>query len=425
MEGRLLRSILTGLMVTALAVPASANDATFGGGASDLVPLTEHRVRMLSEEILIEYRERWHITARYQFENHTKRTVKAVVGFPEYRCLDEYQDCFDSPFQNLKTEVAGRLVSHRKGQLDSSHDWEPYLGDVWLFDATFPKEKITTIVHRYSVASGSDVSENRSIVYVTRTGAKWSGPIGRARFTYRLPATAHTVNAPEGIQLVSMRTVEPDGPSPYVELVLEQDNWTPQGDLWLSFNESTSMAVDRLGDEALRRSGLEKDDICPPWSERDEATPGQKQMCINDGYAVRGYPFKRKNLQAYYYGGTKEWRSEATPWSSTETWFVRGLRAFPGLPEWRSGKPGASSDNGEGEAPRVPPLKTEAPLSAKEPSRGASSPKSTNSPPTVHRSARGCALHQGPAERAYWPMLVLFLTIAFRRRSSLAHAGNA
>lgn len=403
------------LCLSSMSAPVLANDSTFGGAGADLTPLEETRVRMVSEDIQIEYRGRWHVAARYVFENLTEHDVRVQVGFPEYRCQDEHQDCANVPFQDLRTEVDGTEIAHRRGTLSKEHVWTPYLGVVWLYDVTFPAGREVRILHTYSVASGGNVEQSRFTSYVTRTGAMWAGTIGHARFTFRLPATAHTVIVPKGIDLRSLQLLDPDGPAPRVEVVCEQSNWKPAGDLWILFNDSTHLALERLGSEALERGGLRAEDLCPPWSERDSATPAQRQMCVNDQYAVAGYPFKKKSLRDYYYGAPFPWRKEPIPWDENERWYVRGLRALPGLPAWqdRAVQPE--------EAPSTPgvPASTEAQpqpgaaVSAGPPKRPGAAPQS---PPPVEPRSRGCGCQLPVGQPTpYWPLAILSLFAWLRR----------
>lgn len=412
------------LCVGLVGAPARANDSTFGGAGSDLVPLEEARVRMVSEDILIEYRGRWHVTARYVFENLTEKAVRVQVGFPEYRCEDEYQDCRNLPFEDLRTEIDGIEAVHRLGTLSKKHAWKPHLGVVWLYDVTFPVGKEVKVLHTYSVASGEDVDQSRFTTYVTRTGALWAGAIGHARFTFRLPATAHTVVVPEGIALQGLRLVDPDGPAPYVEVVCEQANWNPAGDLWILFNDSARLAMDRLGSEALARSGLRAEDLCPAPGEREEATSAQRQMCVNDGYAVAGYPFKKESLQKYYYGDPFPWRREPIPWDRKESWYVRGLRPFPQLPAWqnRETQPEGATPPPGGSAPKL----TDAGPDAE--TANASVPEHlgvvSQGPPPVQPRAGGCGC-QLPASKTgfYWPLASLPLLVWIRRAGSAARSG--
>lgn len=421
MKARIFLSLCLALGPSLATIPALANDSTFGGAGSDLVPLEETRVQMQSEDIRIEFRRvqqraRWHVTARYVFRNLTREAVRAQVGFPEYRCQDEGQDCQNVPFEDLRTEVDGTPVVHRQGALNEQHAWQPHLGVVWLYDVRFPAGRDVNILHTYSLASGEDVDQNQSTTYVTRTGALWAGLIGHARFTFRLPHTAHTISVPEGIALRHVRLVDPDGPSPFVEVVCEQSNWSPQGDLWLSFNEGADYAVGRLGKQALARSGLRADELCPPRGERDEATPAQRQMCVNDRYAVAGFPFKRKNLRDYYYGDPHAFREEPTIWDPEQRWYVRGLRPFPGLSAWQSAEP-KPEPSLAASAPAVPAKPT-----ASSPEQGQVSPSEPASPvhsrpPPASPRSGGCACHlvERPAGAHPFLVFVPLFGLALRR----------
>lgn len=330
-----LRNGCIGFFCSALlgASVARANDATFGGAGADLVPLDESRVQMLSEDIVIEYRGQWHVTALYVFENSTSNAIRLQVGFPEIRCQNADDDCSNVPFRNLRTEVEGKVVQHRVGSVAAPHPWKPYLGVVWLYDVTFPPHETTRVRHSYSIESGGDVEGNLFTTYVTRTGAAWANDIGRARFTFRLPAAAHTVVVPEGITLLSVRTVDPEGPAPHVEVVCEEENWAPKDDLFLAFNATARLAMSRS--KSARQGALPPQDICPYETPEDDRSARQKQMCINDEYAVAGYPFKNESLQRFYYGDAADWHTEPSAWDTSQLWYVRGLRPFPGLTAWK------------------------------------------------------------------------------------------
>lgn len=147
--------------------------------------------------------------------------------------------------------------------------------------------------------------------YVTRTGAAWAKNIGHARFTFRLPQTAHTVTVPDAVTLRSVRTVDPEGPAPYVEVVCEEKEWDPKGDLSLAFNATARMVMTRP--KKADSNTLPLAERCPYEVAESEHTANQRRMCRNDEYAVAGYPFKRKSLQRYYYGQSADWHAEPDP----------------------------------------------------------------------------------------------------------------
>ncbi|MEZ5584231.1 MAG: hypothetical protein R3F37_17105 [Candidatus Competibacteraceae bacterium] len=93
-----------------------ANDMAFGGAGADLVPLTENRVQMVSEDILIERRAfggyqilgkgDWRVSAAYRFHNLTSESVDVQVGFPEPACPED-GDCDFTGFTAMIITVRG------------------------------------------------------------------------------------------------------------------------------------------------------------------------------------------------------------------------------------------------------------------------------------------------------------------------------
>lgn len=331
---RIWRGVLL-LLFTAL--PAFANDATFGGAGADLVPMSEPRVQMQSEDIRITYDGGWSVEADYVFYNHSSSAASVQVGFPEYRCLDADMDCANAAFQGLQTWVDGKPVKHRQGKLDKSHKWASLLGVVWLFDVDFPPNKPLKISHKYRVQSGNDMMWNHFTTYVTRTGARWAGKIGEATFTLKLPPQTHSVTPPEGITQRGIQTVMAD--EPYVEVKYSEKNWVPKTDLNFSFNASAELAMSRFPKTLPENAKFSKADLCPQLPPDFEAlTASQRQMCKNVIYASQGYPFKRADLNAYFYSQGAQWHLAPEPYAKSK-WWVRGLRPFPSFRESWIGEP--------------------------------------------------------------------------------------
>lgn len=312
-----------------LAAPtARANDASFGGTATDLVPMKETRVEMRSEDISLSYEGDWRIEASYEFYNTSPGAVQLQVGFPEFRCR-RGPDCNEVAFKDLRTEVNGVAVEQRQGELTKDHGFSDFLGVIWLFDVEFPSQKVVRIRHSYRIASGGNNYWDRFTSYVTQTGALWSGKIGRARFVARLPAWAHSVNSLHSIELKSIRSVEPEQGLPYTEVVYEQLNWEPKGDLFFSFNGSAEFAMKRLPKDAHQKAGFSEDDVCPGLPpDLESMSQRQRQGCVNLIYATYGYPFERKELKKYFYAGSDEWQLGPHPWDDQGQWWTRGLRPF-------------------------------------------------------------------------------------------------
>jgi hypothetical protein len=207
------------LAALSVPVPAAANDSTFGGRGSDLTPLTETRVRMVSERIELVMSEdsnpgpgvehypwralAWRVRATYRFHNQSDEEVALQIGFPETPCTEEMGDCngMTGEFRRMRTTVRGEPVEHRIGRvagrvlLPRAESWERgQLGRVFLYDVTFQPDEELEVVHRY-VHDRSPNVMGESLTYLTRTGANWSGPIGEARFVVRVPYVPREVLA--------------------------------------------------------------------------------------------------------------------------------------------------------------------------------------------------------------------------------------
>jgi hypothetical protein len=281
---------------------AFANDSEFGGAGADLVPLSEQQVEMRSEDIRLSAGgDEWSVEASYVFFNTADAPVKVQVGFPEFRCeSDEGIDCAGVAFRGLETRVNGEPVKHRQGKLGKKHGWADFLGVVWLFDVTFPPGEPVNVQHRYRLKSGGNVSGDSFTSYVTRTGRSWKGPIGHAKFTCVLPPYVRAVYdySVKGLTLRPPRVIQNDG-KPRLELVVEGDNWKPEGGVGFAYNEYQSLEPIA----ARKRNGTlaEPHRFAPPCDPKDD--PSEAQRCLNELYASKGYPFKSEALRRKYYAG--------------------------------------------------------------------------------------------------------------------------
>lgn len=305
------------LVASLLAPPAHANDTSVGGTGVDLYSIQQSAVRMQAEEIVLTAEaDRWNIVATYTFENPSDHEVRLQVGFPEVGCPKQDDgDCHAKAFQGLTTEVDGKRVTHRQGSLAQTERWAEYLGKFWLFDVTFAAKKQVTIVHRYQMDATVDSMGGRSVSYVTRTGATWAGPIGKAVFRFRVPPHATFLQSGEVLGAPKSPTFVRDGQLAYTEVVFEKKNWTPKGDLNFSFATAFGQfPVPRLSAEVLaeraKALGLKETEQCPRTSIYGMETidsEAQAQSCRNLVYARWGHPFKKEILNALYYQGGKGW----------------------------------------------------------------------------------------------------------------------
>jgi hypothetical protein len=292
---------------------AEANDSTFGGAGSDLIPLKETRVRMAAEDIVLEQRGgRWHITARYTFENPTDAAVTLRLGFPEERCHPD-ADCAEDGgvFRGMVTSVRGEVVPQQTGTVSPESDWAPSLGRVFLYTVVFQPRERVEVVHRYNHAMSSSV-DGRFVTYITRTGALWSGPIGSARFTIRALERPWVLLHSRSFKLSSYTEQRKDARTAVTELVFEMKDWTPTEDLFVGLYGAqfgvrcpgSLYFVGATPEEELRE-------------ELRELSEEELRTCRNMPYAHHGYIFKDEALNAAFYRAAVEDGEETfrrVPW---------------------------------------------------------------------------------------------------------------
>lgn len=283
--------------------PAHANDSSFGGSGSDLIPLTETTIRMASEEITFTAASplsfegkwgEWEVVAKYHFENPSERSVKLQMGFPETRCGGENWEGDGSPhcgeFRGLRTEVRGVAVEMRAGTVGKP-PWSERLGTVYLFEVAFKPKETIEIVHtyRYDRTPGAGFE---SLTYVTATGALWNGPIGSARFRLvGVETPPVSVQFPPSFRLVeSAERPTPTGGR--TDLTLEARDWRPTGDFNLTLLNHTWPS--RFNCPPLE--GTEEYD--PDWQALDAKA---LRLCRNLPFAAHGKAFQDRDLAEQFY----------------------------------------------------------------------------------------------------------------------------
>jgi hypothetical protein len=323
---------LVGLLFS-FTLPAQANDGVMGGAGSDLVPMKETDVSMVSEDIVLTYAaEYWHVEADYVFRNNAKEPQALQLGFPEYRCEGEAAaGCLPQRsyhFENMVTSVRGKPVKHRKGRVKREHAWAPRLGNVWLFDLKLAPEEQVNVRHTYRVPASYDSSGGRATRYVTRTGALWAGPIGLARFRVRVPLRSEGFTGPDELERTSVTTVTV-GEVKLAEVLYEVRDFAPDYDLSFYVLERHGAGgldgVDPdLAREGPARSGLADSERCQNFlglwelgyrkaSQKADQLAAElskvlasgthsRSICEATVYAKYGKRFDDDRLNRYFYG---------------------------------------------------------------------------------------------------------------------------
>ena len=289
-----------------------ANDASIGGIGSDLVLLSEGRIRMVSEDIrLVQKYEGvsdWTVYAHYIFENPTSDTVTIRMGFPEKRHCEreeeDYGDSYDPRFRNLQVRINGNPVAYDTGTVQRN-EWEFCLGTVYIFEVSFAPGERKQVDHTYEYTGSSSVM-GVEVDYLTRTGRLWNGPIGSARFTVAIAGFSSWIAWPEEYHLVEYyRDRFPTDPYGTVRSVytFHQREWKPESDFTATVNV---FYEDELPD------------CCPQRWEREEAMRGADpkgelrklleclpddsiRICRNLVFARYGRPFADSILDQRFY----------------------------------------------------------------------------------------------------------------------------
>ena len=175
------RNLLSSLVLLTIFSPSplTANDFEAGWHGEDVKLLSTGRIRMVSEDILIDqswpWSSLWLVDASYVLENLTDDTLTVNVGFPE--------PTFDSlpRFREYRTLVRGEQVDYRVAR-SVLIDGESVYGRTYVVEVTFLPNERVDILHRYEYY-GDSWAGGIIVGYVTATGRSWAGPIADARFT--------------------------------------------------------------------------------------------------------------------------------------------------------------------------------------------------------------------------------------------------
>lgn len=309
-------------VVAALTAPGSsrANDVAFGGAGADLVPITETRVTMVAEDILIERVAKggyaimgdgyWRVRARYTFLNTEAKAVTIQIGFPEPACPED-GDCSFAGFENLVTRVRGTEVPLRQGSVASGHDWTAHIDKAHLFDVTFAPGETVEIEHTYRHGLSEHINGGEDLTYITRTGALWAGPIGSARFRIRLPFRPWGVVLGDWADALSGFSVSSDATGTQTELTFTRTQWEPDGDMRLAFGpgmatlDTPALLAGCPAPTDIFDSEVARDSLDSSALENAVSTLSDEKLrlCRNAVFARHGRTFKDPALNSFFYGG--------------------------------------------------------------------------------------------------------------------------
>lgn len=300
-----------------------ANDGVFFGQGSQLVPLKQTDIKMLSENIVIQQDQKgrgYHFQAQFKFKNPTDKIIPVTIGFPEWECQGDCDPKNKWTLSHFLTWVRGESVKTKIKEGVSNVHFKNN-ARVHSFVVTFQPQEQLEIKHKYSMKASGSV-EGQEIHYLTRSGALWNGPIAQAVFTVYLNRFPQNFAFPSSYNLKTYQRVA-HGSSKGLKAVFEQKNWVPQEDLYIHYNMTNYNVF------------MPKD--CPfPGRKADQSTKehvasltkADRDFCRNAIYATYGYPFKTPKWNQIFYKASQKIRSSmpflsAGDSESQQNWTIR------------------------------------------------------------------------------------------------------
>ena len=177
------------------------------------------------------------VEAHFVMRNDGPRTEGMTVRFPLSAPL--YPGAAASEIQDLTVHVNGRAAATRRIEAPLPSQAEAVSIGWAAFDVDFPPGVEVRIDVTYSLRATGYADQDSRFVYLLGTGAGWSGSIGRAEITLRLPYPASRENIvdydatwmSEGYKLTGSQITwhyddfEPDADQVVVVTLLAQDLW--------------------------------------------------------------------------------------------------------------------------------------------------------------------------------------------------------
>jgi Domain of unknown function (DUF4424) len=335
---------ILGLMcLFAAALPAAANDAAMGGSGANVFPLDNADLRLVRERVVFTEVDDnvFTVEARLIFKNTTAKKQTLRLGFPvDTTDSNEFGDYAADPgaktmVTQFKTWVGGKPVTNQLRR-PKKPAWEGQPGNaIFLFTASFPPKKETTVRHTYRLHAGGSVMQDHWLHYVFRTGGKWRGKIEEAVFEFRFakvnPALVNLVygekrlygnaaaqmmepasnpinvtKAPKPGAGVRPKVAFFGGPKP--RFVITFRDIKPTADLWFNYSNVVPLGWVKAEHPGQKMGWRESKSMWRlnafyfehKWDDKltENFTPGFLRNLL---YAGRGYAFKGKRHRDYFY----------------------------------------------------------------------------------------------------------------------------
>ena len=318
----MLRRGMTVLSVLLLGTSAHATGGTYGGEGAQLIPLKKTPVSVLSQLVVIEEGglskppvTGWRAQGIYTLENPTDQPVTVQIGLPEFGCSAAGSRPCDTrggpggpTLLDLTVWVGFEEVKLRPGRVSRSSLGGRTARRMHTFEVTFQPREVQKIRHAYRFGTSSELGSNR-LAWMTGVGAPWGGSIGKARFTLRLLERPYGIHMPAEFNVqryVEVRDQNTGGRF-VTELLLEQRDWIPKGDLILDLEPRGAVplvgglpcpSVHELVDDVdlwMPNDGLEA-------AASTAMTDAELGRCRALPRAMHGAPLEQPELREFFYG---------------------------------------------------------------------------------------------------------------------------
>jgi len=157
-----------------------------------VIPVQNHNVRMLSEEVKMlpaekqnEINESVQVNANFLFENLSDKNIVMKMGFPFFSSKSNPRD-FKAWVQGKPVKAEKRPMGG-KGEIVLQHERSGYVLHMYVWNISFAPNEKKEVKVEYRGGWGNFLTPaEHYFIYVTETGALWSGTIGKADIYLKL-----------------------------------------------------------------------------------------------------------------------------------------------------------------------------------------------------------------------------------------------
>ncbi len=234
------------MIISCFPAAAMANDATLGGTGITVYPIYDTDVVMEEEIIDILVKDgKTYVDCQFFFYNPCEKTT-LLVGFPTQQpggyesqeslnaeISQDYYDEFNiAQLHRFKTFINGKRVpvEVKKGlKPEGNNTEELYFPQWYTWNMTIEKDERLKVVNSYYMENGFGSEDDEWTEYILRSGATWSGTVGKITVRMRFDGYKR-----ESIYFVGMKPTYIDDKG---TAIWKAENIEPQEDIEATFND--------------------------------------------------------------------------------------------------------------------------------------------------------------------------------------------